>query len=78
MEAKRTEVNHSIYVQGLRGDTTEAQLRDVFSAVGTVEKVFVDTGKKVSVVNGVCKRARCPYRRRRKGLKHSLFSCRSL
>ena len=50
-EARRTEASHSVYVHGFSDDTTEEQLRSLFSAAGHIDRVFMDTNKRVTLTN---------------------------
>lgn len=52
MEIRQSEMDHSVYVHGFDEETTEEQLIELFKSAGSIEKVYIDKGKKVKYYYG--------------------------
>ena len=44
---RKAEFDHSIYVHGFDDEVSEDQLINLFKEVGSIEKIYLDKGRKV-------------------------------
>ena len=55
LELRQSELDHSIYVHGFDEEVSEDQLINLFKGVGSIEKVYLDKGRKVG--GGKCSKS---------------------